>query len=204
MIRTLQNILKIFIMAFTLPMFTTRCYPCCPLISLWFPPAVLRQPLPFWLWGLETQRSHCGEQHAATSKSHLEMEQLKASSISQICVWWVGLKISLHSLWEAHYSFYLLSVLTRHRAARLQRIPDPGWACPRPHEENKRPLKDEGRPLCVMAWWFSANSCPGSSLRRINTCNKAHHAPITTAICIGRLMLDEGEMCVPEGKGTLK
>lgn len=156
MIRTLQNILKIFIMAFTLPMFTTRCYPCCPLISLWFPLAVLRQPLPFWLWGLETQRSHCGEQHAATSKSHLEMEQLKASSISQICVWWVGLKISLHSLWEAHYSFYLLSVLTRHRAARLQRIPgaDQGEPAHAPMRKTSGLWKMKADP-CV--WWHGGS-----------------------------------------------
>lgn len=209
MIRTLQDILKIFIMTFTLPMFTTRCYPCCLLISLCLSPAVLRQSLLSWLWGVETQRSHCGEQHGATSKSHLETEQLKTSSHqSNLCLMGESKNIPSQSVRgdsPLQPPLCLCSVCP-HKAQSSVAAEDhwswPGWACPCPHEWNKQPLKDEGRSLSVMAWWFSANSCPGSSLRQINTCNKAHHAPITAAICIGRLMLDEGEMCVPEGKGT--
>lgn len=88
MIRALQDILKIFIMTFTLPMFTIRCYPCCPLLSL--SGFLLQCSGSHCSPGSEqwkTQRSHCGEQHGATSKSHLETEQLKASSHqSKLCL----------------------------------------------------------------------------------------------------------------------
>lgn len=177
-----------------------KVLPFLPLTSLQFPPAVLRQPLLSWIWRVETQRSHGGEQHRATSKPTERQSSWKQAPISQICVWCAGLKITLHCLWEvrAHCSLHLAfaqCVLTRHRAGPLGW---PGWACLCPHEENSHwKMKAD---LCV--WWFSANSCPGSRLRQINICNKAHHAPITAAICIGRLMLDERELCAPEGKGT--
>lgn len=198
MTRRLQDILKIFTMTFTLPMFTTRCYPCCPLLSL-----------------LQCSGSHCspgseewkprgvivGSSTQLLQKLTERQSSWKQAPISQICVWCVGLKITLHRLWEvrAHYSLHLAfaqCVLTRHRAGSLE-LTRVACLCPTRKTSSHRKMKADP---CV--GWFCANSCPGSSLRRINICNKAHHAPIAAAICIGRLMLDEGEVHVPEGKGT--
>lgn len=150
MIRTLQNTLKIFIMTFTVPMFMARCYPSCPLISLYSPPAVLRQPLLSWLWGVETQRSRCGEEHRATSKSHLETEQLEASfHQSNLCLMCGSKNNPAQSVRGGSPLQPPPGLCSVYRPHKVRSWSWPEWACLCPHQENRQPLENEGRSLCV-------------------------------------------------------
>lgn len=110
---------------------------------------------------------------------------------------------------KVHYSLHLAfahCVLPSYGAAQLQRITWADQTKPAYGSTSKTSsdwkIEAIFMSLCVCLWWFNANSCLDSSLRQIDTSNKAHHAPVAAAICIERLMLDKEETCAPEGEGT--